>query len=74
MVLSNKDMEKTRLRYNMLTMLVYIVGLILLVQLFNLQIVNGKEYREESNTRLTRETEIEAARGAIKDRTGIDLA
>ena len=42
MVLSNKDMEKTRLRYNMLTMLVYIVGLILLVQLFNLQIVNGK--------------------------------
>ena len=74
MILSNKDMEKTRLRYNMLTMLVYIVGLILLVQLFNLQIVNGKEYREESNTRLTRETEIEAARGAIKDRTGIDLA
>lgn len=74
MVLSNKDTEKTRLRFNMLTMLVYIVGLILIIQLFNLQIVNGKEYREESNTKLTRETEIEAARGAIKDRTGIDLA
>ena len=58
----------------MLTMFVYIVGLILIVQLFNLQIVNGKEYREESNTKLTRETEIEAARGSIKDRTGIDLA
>ena len=74
MILSNKDIEKTRLRFNMLTMFVYIVGLILIVQLFNLQIVNGKEYREESNTKLTRETEIEAARGSIKDRTGIDLA
>lgn len=72
--MSNKDIEKTRLRFNMLTMFVYIVGLILIVQLFNLQIVNGKEYREESNTKLTRETEIEAARGSIKDRTGIDLA
>ena len=38
--------------------------------MFNLQIVNGKEYRETSNTRLSRETVIKAARGSIKDRTG----
>lgn len=74
MILNNKDNEKTRLRYNMLTMLVYIVGLILIAQLFNLQIVHGQEYREESNTRLTRETTIEAARGTIRDRTGVELA
>ena len=44
--------------------------LVLIVQLFNLQIVNGKEYRETSNTRLSRETVVKAARGSIKDRTG----
>ena len=46
------------------------VGAILIVQLFNLQIVHGDEYREQSNTRLTRETSLEAARGKILDRTG----
>ena len=51
-------------------MLVYLIGVILLVQLFNLQIVQGAEYRNSSNTRLTREAKIEAARGSIGDRTG----
>lgn len=74
MILSNKETSNTRLRYNILTMLIYIIGLILIIQLFNLQIVNGKEYREQSNTKLTRETTIEAARGSIRDRTGIELA
>ena len=55
---------------NIITILVYIVGIVLIVQLFNLQIVNGKEYRETSNTRLSRETVVKAARGSIKDRTG----
>ena len=63
-----------KLRYNIVTTLVYIIGIILLVQLFNLQIVNGKEYRETSNTRLTRESALQAARGSIKDRSGIELA
>lgn len=65
-----KDDRNTNLRYNLITILVYIVGIVLIVQLFNLQIVNGKEYRETSNTRLSRETVIKAARGSIKDRTG----
>ena len=74
MKLSSKEADRTRFRYNMLTTFVYVVGIVLIVQLFNLQIVNGREYRETSNTKLTRETTIEAARGAIRDRTGIDLA
>ena len=62
-----------RVRYNLLTTFVYIIGIVLLVQLFNLQIVHGEEYRETSNSRLTRESVVRAARGSIKDRTGIEL-
>ncbi len=40
------------------------------MQLFNLQIVNGSEYRKTSDTKLTREANIEAARGSIMDRSG----
>ena len=57
-------------RYNILTILTYTIGIILIVQLFNLQIVNGAEYREQSNTRLTRESTLEATRGEILDRSG----
>ena len=62
-----------RIRYNMITTITYIVGIILLIQLFNLQIIHGAEYRETSNSRLTRESIVKAARGSIKDRTGVDL-
>ena len=57
-------------RYNLMTVLTYGIGVILIVQLFNLQIVHGSEYRQQSNTRLTRESVIEAARGDILDRSG----
>ena len=70
----NKEKNRNdRIRYNILTTLVYIAGIILLIQLFNLQIINGAEYRETSNSRLTRETVVKAARGSIKDRTGVEL-
>ena len=58
------------LRFNMVTVITYLVGIVLLVQLFNLQIVHGAEYREESNTRLTRESVLEATRGNIMDKSG----
>ncbi len=61
------------LRFNLLTVLIYIIGIILIAKLFSLQIVHGTEYREESNTRLTRESTLEAARGDILDRTGTTL-
>ena len=65
--------NKIKIRYNLLTLIIYIVGIILLIQLFNLQIIHGAEYRETSNTRLTRESVLRAARGSIKDRTGVEL-
>ena len=68
--MEDTEIKKFRLKYNVLTMIVYIVGAILLIQLFNLQIIKGKEYREQSNTRLTRESVLQAARGNILDRTG----
>ena len=67
-------MDKRNLRYNILTVLVYIIGIILIIQLFNLQIVHGEEYREKSSTRLTRETTIKAARGNLLDCNGNLLA
>lgn len=67
------ELEKSNFRYNILTACAYFVGIVILVQLFNMQIVDGAEYRENSNTRLTREGKIEAARGSISDRTGVNL-
>ena len=71
--LKERKKSNIKLRYNTLTVLTYLVGIILIIQLFNLQIVHGAKYREESNTRLTRETKLEAARGSILDRTGVEL-
>ena len=68
-----KVKRNLNLRFNILTVLTYCIGIVLIIQLFNLQIVHGAEYREESNTRLTRETTLEAARGEILDRTGTAL-
>ena len=67
-------MNKKNVRYNILIVLVYIIGIVLLIQLFNLQIVHGEEYLEKSSSRLTRETPILAARGSILDRNGNVLA
>ena len=61
------------LRFNVLTVLIYVVGIVLIAKLFSLQIVHGAEYREQSNTRLTRESTLEASRGAILDKTGTTL-
>lgn len=67
-------MDKKNVRYNILTVIVYIIGIILIIQLFNLQIVHGEEYLEKSSSRLTRETTILASRGNILDRNGNILA
>lgn len=66
--------EQINLRFNILTLFIYIIGAILIIQLFNLQIVHGEEYREQSNTRLTRQSTISASRGDILDRSGNVLA
>ena len=66
--------ETTNFRFNILTMIVYIIGVILIIRLFGLQIVSGAEYREMSNTRLSREHILEPSRGEILDRSGTILA
>lgn len=73
--MKNKNIKANfNLRYNLLSTLVYIISAVLIIQLFRLQIVNGAEYRETSNARLTRESVIEAARGNIEDRSENVLA
>jgi len=66
--------EHVNLRFNILIVIVYFIGIILTTKLFDLQIINGAEYRETSNTRLSRERTLEATRGDILDRTGNVLA
>ncbi len=68
------SLDKKNIRYNILYILVYIIGIILIFQLFNLQIVHGEEYLQTANSRLTRETKIRAARGNILDCNGNILA
>lgn len=68
-----KGKPNIKLRFNSLTTIIYILGIILLLQLFNLQIIHGEEYREQSNTRLTRESTDVAARGSILDRNGNEI-
>jgi len=70
---TKKKKVNINLRFNGLTILIYIIGIILIVKLFSLQIVHGAEYKEQSNTRLTRESTLEASRGAILDKTGTPL-
>ena len=65
--------QDNNIRFNIIILLVYFIGIILLLQLFNLQVIKGDEYRKQSNTRLTRESTLEAARGNILDRTGEKL-
>lgn len=66
--------QKDKLRYNIVSALVYVIGIILIIQLFNLQIIKGADYREQSNTRLSRESTLQAARGDILDQSGNKLA
>ncbi len=57
-------------RYTYLYIIVYIIGIVLIGALFNLQIVNGDEYRQKSEKRLLREKVVEAPRGEIYDTNG----
>lgn len=66
--------EQINVRFNIINIIVYLIGIILIVQLFNLQVVHGESYREQSNTRLSRTSTIKAARGSILDRSGNEFA
>ena len=51
-----------KLRFNLLYIIVYVSGIVLLAGLFNLQIVKGNDYRRISNTRLSRNMTVKASR------------
>lgn len=57
-------------RLDVLMALVFIVGIIYTYKLFDLQVVNGASYREQSEKRLVREIKAVAPRGNIYDRYG----
>ena len=57
-------------RYTYIYLIVYIITIVLLITLFNLQIVNGEEYRKSSEKRLLRERVVKSPRGEIYDRNG----
>lgn len=61
-------------RYNLLAMFFILFGAIILVQLVNLQIINGKKYDEESQRKLPNVRRVSAPRGNIVDRYGVPLA
>lgn len=60
----------TSSRFNILIIFICIVGLSFIVKLYDLQIVNGQSYLEQSEKRLVREVAIKAPRGEIYDRYG----
>ena len=57
-------------RFNILIAFICIVGLGFIIKLYDLQIVNGESYKEQSEKRLVREVSVKAPRGEIYDRYG----
>jgi penicillin-binding protein 2 len=51
-----------------------VIGCVYLITLFNIQVINGKVYRDKSEKKMLRNETITAARGSITDRNGIVLA
>lgn len=72
--LYNKILAILNNRYLVLVILVLLVSFLFIFQLFNLQVINGKEYREKSEKRMLRSQSVVAARGEIYDRNGVVLA
>ena len=52
--------------------IIFLFG-ILLIQLINLQVINGEEYEERAQINSLREVPVPAARGLILDRNGVPL-
>lgn len=67
-------LDKLEDRIAVLYTIVAIAITILLVTLFNIQIINGKSYKDKSAQRVLRQETVQAPRGEIYDRNGIVLA
>ena len=66
----SKNIKEKNYRYGILTFLTYIIGIVLLANLFKIQVIDGKDYREKATSRLVKEVKVEPVRGNIMDRTG----
>ena len=66
----SKNVKEKNYRYRLLAFLTYLVGIILLANLFKIQVIDGKDYREKATSRLVKEVKVEPVRGNIMDRTG----
>jgi len=62
------------IRIFILNLCIILGGLILIIQLFNLQIVQGESYRLKAQNRVLRQVTVNAPRGEILDRHGDILA
>lgn len=66
--------EKLKDRYIILSVFFVAFGIIMILQLVNLQIIKGEENFEKSQNRLLSDRSIPAPRGNILDRYGVPLA
>ncbi|MEN8906085.1 MAG: penicillin-binding transpeptidase domain-containing protein [Clostridiales bacterium] len=67
-------MYKNKFRFNIITIIVSLIFLVILFQLINLQIVNGAKLENESQHKFLKDRRITAPRGLILDRNGEILA
>ncbi|MEN8904696.1 MAG: penicillin-binding transpeptidase domain-containing protein [Clostridiales bacterium] len=61
-------------KFNVIYLGLFIISGIMVIQLVNLQIINGARYEEESQQKLLRNRRIIAPRGNIYDRNGTPIA
>lgn len=69
-----KIIEILENRELVLSVILVLVAIIFLIQLFNIQIINGASYREQAENKIVRTEAISAPRGEIYDRNGVVLA
>lgn len=65
--------RKLNIRISAIAGVVAVLILVVVARLYDLQIINGASYYQQSEKKLTRSVEVQAARGEILDRYGREL-
>ncbi|MCB2292761.1 cell division protein FtsI [Clostridium algoriphilum] len=68
------EKEKKFSRYNVLVVIMIAIFLTIIGKLYYLQVLNGKYYKDTANTEALKVITVEAPRGLITDKNGINLA
>lgn len=69
----NLDDIKIKKRYRIIYFFIVIIAIVAISRLFSLQVINGSDYRQISDSRLSRDIPVKAPRGEILDRYGRPL-